>query len=439
MEFGVCLFLLIIMLLISFLMEKSYYSPLNLFLSLWIIVSIFSKMQLYGMYNFSSKVYWIVLVGNIGYFLGYLFMRKVKKKNNYVKKERKYIFKEKTLKVLSYILFIFYLLIAVRVVLSMKNNGYSYSTMRTIYMHGTSDEQIKLIYGSYYFQLMELFIFKPLLFASISISSVRFLKKMNIDSQIILSFLSLILFVIINFGRIILIQTLLCVFIGYKIIGNKIDKEIKKKIKKKFKKIIFPVLIIFFVGFVFLSNQRQADTHNSLTVGEQVYSYLAIPMPIMDYWINYVDNNNIQTYGMFYIKGLANIVDVFTSKLGISLPFFNTANELNNMTEVFLPIFPNHVYNAFVSIFYYFYVDWRFFGVFLGSFIYGLLMGKLYDNALKYKDVYSLSILLLMYQGLLKCFVRWEFVQMSFWISIIWILFLVKKVNGGDVFEEKGN
>ena len=83
-------------------------------------------------------------------------------------------------------------------------------------------------------------------------------------------------------------------------------------------------------------------------------------------------------------------------------------------------------------MFYYFYVDWREIGVFLGSAIYGMLMSISYIKTKNEKNnlLYCAYFVMLL-QGLLKSFVRWEFVQTSYILSFIYILFMIKKKATG--------
>ncbi len=431
MELFTILLVLFVLLLISYMFEKNLYNPLSVFLIIWIIIISLSNLRLYDMLPFSYRPCWIVLLGCFGYFVGYFFWKysfSVKKANNINQNVKKYIFNDKAIKIINIILLLFYAITAIRVFISMRKYGIDYSAMRTLYVNGTKEQQVELIFGSSLLQGLELLFFKPMLFAMLSISIAKVFTNMKIDKQSLITVITLLLNVAVNFGRIVLVQIAFCTIITYFTMGNKFSLEERKKIKRIVKKYVFPSFIIFLAIFMFLSSARQSNRTNSLSFSEELYSYLAIPIPIMDHWLDYVDQNQVQTYGALYIKGGLSIIDTFTNKVGLHLPGYLRSTEVVNSTQTFLHIFPNHNYNAFTSLFYYFYVDWRHIGVFLGSALYGILMAASYHKTKKEKgNLMSCVMYIMLLQGLLKCFVRWEFVQMSYFLSFMFLFFLIIK------------
>lgn len=435
MEQFVVILILLLMILISYIFEKNLYNPLFVFLMLFFVITILSSLQLYGMLPFSSKPYWIILIGCLGYCIGYVFLRlsrnrKIKLFGNQTMNN--YTFNDKLIKCINILLLIFYATTAIRVFISMRNYDLDYSSIRTLYANGTKEEQVRLIFGSSFLQTLELLFFKPMLFSMLSITITRIFTKMKFDKQSLITLITLLLNVAVNFSRIVLVQIAFCTLITYFTFGNKFNKEEKIKIKKVFKKYIVPGIMIFLVLFIYISYARQSNRSNSLSFDEELYSYLSIPLPIMDKWINYIDNNHIQTYGALFVRGGISILDMLTNKLGFHFPGYTISTEIVNSTQEFLHIFPNHNYNAFTTMFYYFYVDWREIGVFLGSAIYGMLMSISYIKTKNEKNnlLYCAYFVMLL-QGLLKSFVRWEFVQTSYILSFIYILFMIKKKATG--------
>lgn len=431
MEITMILIILILLLLFSLFFEKNLYNPLSVFLIIWITILFLSNMKLYNMLPFSTRPYWIVLIGCFGYLCGYVFGKYAlskRKKNAEKQIENKYIFNEKIIKILNIVLLLFYLAAALRVYISMRKYGMDYSSMRTLYVNGTKEQQIEMIFGSSMLKGLELLFFKPMLFSMLSISIARVFTNMKIDKQSIITIITLVLSVFVNFSRIVLVQIAFCTLITYLTMGIKFSKEEKLKIKKIIKRYVLPGFIVLLALFIFISSARQSNRINALSFNEELYAYLSIPMPIMDYWIDYVDNNQIQTYGILYIRGALSVVDTFTNKLGFHIPGYLESTEIVNSTQNFLPIFPNNKYNAFTTLFYYFYVDWREVGVFICSAIYGILMAiAYYKTRSNKKNLLVIVMYIMLLQGLLKCFVRWEFVQMSYFISFIFIFVLILK------------
>ena len=126
---------------------------------------------------------------------------------------------------------------------------------------------------------------------------------------------------------------------------------------------------------------------------------------------------------MSFFQGLFAIVLTIIGRFGVTNKVYDLASLYNyEYVEQFLKIFPNQRYNAFVSMFFAFYLDFRYFGVFIGSFMFGLLISYSYKFAKK-GNLLSMSYFLLMMQALVKSFVRWEFVVGPYCFAFIIIIY----------------
>lgn len=118
---------------------------------------------------------------------------------------------------------------------------------------------------------------------------------------------------------------------------------------------------------------------------------------------------------------------MFLHPFGISFEKLNGTIDMINIVENFVQVFPRHEYNAFASMFYYFYMDFREIGVFLGGVTWGVICAKTYKLAKEKQDDKSFAILLIIFQAIIKTMVRWEFASPSFFVACILILFVFKK------------
>lgn len=426
------LVLLVLMLFQAFI-EKKLYNPASLFFGIWFLICFLANLQLYDMYSFSYMPYFLVLIGCVSFFIGYCTLRFYKKNihlsfgSENVSQNGVYIFRQRIVLICTFIVLIVFGIIAVRVLALMKVLGYSYSQIRTLFLHGGNSGTVNIIYGSKIINLLDLFIARPMFFALIPVSIVRFVSNKKLDAQIVIFLLDFVCYIFFTFSRFALVYLFVNLIFAFILSGQSINLQDKKKIKRLIRKYVLPLLIVVCVAIIYISVVRQSGKSNPLSIGEQFYSYLAVTLPLMDQWVSYVQDENIFTYGMFFFKGFINFFMTFFQKIGFEWNLFDLASDLNSSTETFIYVFPHQPYNAFVSMFFMFYADFRFLGVCLGSAIYGGIIGRSFRNVAKKMNAMNLSIFLLLMQSLVKCYVRWEFLQMSYCLAFIWLLIFIEK------------
>ncbi len=420
---GLCLCLLG---LLGAYINKKWYNPMTLFCGLWSFICVLSSFRLYGMYTFSNRPYIIILIGFIGFCFGYLACL-IKRRKIIIRFWRKkdygrceYFIDEKLLLICSAITTFFYAIITVRV-LSIMSTGLSASAIRGLYFEASD-----MTYGSALFAQISAFIINPMMLALIPVNVIYFLQKMRLNIINILFLINLALYCTITFGRIIIVNTIVSLIIGTLIMGLSLEKEVKRKLIRTFIKYILPFCVILFVVIYNISNMRQSEKSDPILFGEQFYSYLTVVIPLMDNNLAYIDNNQYSTYGVIFLKGILNFLMAFGRKFGIRFPLFEQASSIIIHTEEYVPVFPGRVYNAFVSIFFAFYVDFREFGVFLGSAFYGWIMCK-YFKEIHTKNIKAIAIYLWLMQSLVKSFFRWEFVRMDYCLAFIWLMIWIRK------------
>lgn len=421
-----------------FIEKKKSYNPKTLFLVLWGILSVLSGVQLFGLYDFSDKVYFIVLVGCIGFSLGYDLIRFTKKRISITRSRtlHEYRINYRVLLICTCVLAAFYFLLAARTMVAIRVLGYSYEQMRTIYIRGTAEQRLSLVYGSVWVQQLELFCLRPMILAGIAVTISKYFHTLKIDLQFILMAIALSGYVMVNFGRVILMQLGVCVLLAIVITGKGLTKQQWKKLRKIIVKYVIPIGILVFLVTKNISVARKANYSNATSTLEELYDYFAIPLPLMGHWVDVVDSSGDMTYGMMFLKGFVNVIMLFLKRVGITSSTYNLASNIVNDTEIFIPLLSNHSYNAYTTLFYEFYADLRWVGVFLGSFVYGGVLGGVFKrvvNRWQGNSIVVLSLFLLLMEGFTKCFIRWEFVQTSYCLSFIWLFVWFKRYMAEDI------
>lgn len=417
-----------IFLVFSIFKEKNVYNPLTLFLLLWTMICLLASLQLFGMYKYSYKAPLIILIGVSAIYCGYLSGKKYKIKMKKIpligiEENASYELRRNLLSMLLVGAILVYITMAVSVI-ALLASGFDASTIRELYRDSgetaLSGMASSMIYGSQWLKYLDSYFAKPIVFVSIPIMSIEIIENGKMTKVIILSAVALSLSMFVNFGRtnvLVVIASIISAFLIQK-------KKLSKKAKRRIKSIAIIILIFSISFFIYLSNFRESGSNSNKI--QNLYAYFSIPVPLLDYWIKKVDYAHAYSLGFSYISGfianLMNILNKFDMKFGA----YKVAELYNyNLVDHFINVFPNFKYNAYVSMFFAFYLDFREIGVLCGSFGYGYIISRCYSKASK-KKIY-LAFYLLLLQSLIWSFIRWHFVIVAYCFSFILMRILFKK------------
>lgn len=438
MQSVITIFFIALMVLISAISEKSWSNPLTIFCGMWFAICFLAELKLFGMYDYSENVFLIVLLGNIGFFCGYMLAKKTKVISRYefsaIGISNKYLYQYNTKIIMAFLwaAIAIYLLMSIQV-LGLLLAGFDTATIRESYREtGTttvSGMALTAIFGSTLVKQLELYIAQPVMRAAIPIFAIEITGKGKMTPLATMALAVAGLYTFSKFGRFALLYIIADVILCYFIIGKNIDRRTKKKIKR--------VVLLGIVGIclvlVYLSVYRWEN--ETFSYAQSIYGYFSIPIPLLDFWTKRIDAVNAYSFGNSYVLGFMGFVTRVLKRVGISLPAYATATLYNyNLVDSFVYIFPGQKYNAYVSMFFAFYLDFREIGVFAGTLIFGYIVEKSYKKA-KTKRVEYLAFYLLLIQCIVKSFVRWEFVLEQYWLSflILRLWFKKERVDESDV------
>ena len=85
--------------------------------------------------------------------------------------------------------------------------------------------------------------------------------------------------------------------------------------------------------------------------------------------------------------------------------------------------------NAFATMFYFFYLDFRYLGVFAESLIFGFVSGFIELRTYINENMKTIAFYLLLSQAVFKSFIRWEFTVGSYVMSFLYLYLLFSKVK----------
>ena len=233
--------------------------------------------------------------------------------------------------------------------------------------------------------------------------------------------------------RIILMYLILCLYLSYSLNRkkNKASPYSNHKMSKK-KKIILALLIsVPILALVFVALFVTAARDGGIDLFKSIYYYLCGCIPNMEINLSKF-NYDYYTYGLTFISGLIRpFITLFSRSTNVPLSDIFKASDAflfdASSTNI---IAPGVSYNAFVTMFYFFYRDFGFFGVIFESFILGLALSFLYKKIIfngGKKDYRLLAIYLVTMIGLSMSFVRWQIVSVGFAITYYYAFFVFKK------------
>ena len=429
--------LLINIILIIFL-EKKTTNPIILFSGIWLVSLFLTSLQLYNMIPYSNKAILLIAEGIISFNLGAFICLYIHTKKDKLKKDKdnsansiddKEVKVKETninnriLLVLVSLGVIMLLFLSIKVVILL-SNGVEYSSIRKLYY--SYDEQ-SLISNETIFTIFDWTV--ATLIAVLTPTVIMGIITKKIKKSVIIGYVIMILLYILSTsGRapiiVITIELILAIILN------------KEKIGKKGKKIFITVIAGLMTGMIVMTTLRTASNKNREV--NSIYAYLSMPLPYFSKMVDYIDSNDLETHGIATIYGPYLLVQKGVKAL-TGYKFGNATDLANIITKPqngWIRIFEDTTdyYNAYATMFYNFYLDFRSVGIIVFSFIYGIGMEKVYIEMNRKKSIKMAIIYLMLVSGLVQSFISWQFSSPTVIIGIILvnIIFCEKRMINND-------
>lgn len=417
--------LIILFLLISsFAIISGKKTLLRLFLGLWSGILFASELKLFGMQPYGDSAGLCITVGCCSFLLGYL-LKNTKlcaptiRIGNFRWTETASIINYRAIRVMSILTTFFYAVVTIRVI-GVLLSGTSYLALRNMY--GGENSYLSPIES-----WLNGWIFAPMIFIFIPLLALIITKKQKDYISIILMGISLGLYVLCTGSRIIVLLLIVCFILSLGCTGYKIDKNRMKKLVNKYRRyIIVLAIIIVVISFFRYGASDKGVTKDTML--ESYYAYFTTTVPLLDYWIDYTNTTGFKSYGMAAMSGFVTIIFMILHRFGFQYPtLLKQTNEYIALTQNFIQTFSGHKYNAFVSLFYYFYVDFRWAGVVIGSLIFGIMTARIERKVSLYSTDYLIAKYMLYSFAIVKSFTRLEFYNTTYLVSFLMLLLCFKK------------
>ena len=403
--------------ILSYLLEKKICNLVTFFLGLWTLVTFLSSLSLFGMLEISDKAYVIVLLGCLSFIVGYYSTRNKKIVFGKNVKKGNYRFNYKAVFAFQ-ILCTFFLVIMVSRTITYIFSDNGLNALRNMYQ-GYSDNSIFINSNEEIFNNVVL---APFMFITVCVLAIMFFEKSVSSHKVVfvMGITDIVLYVMMNAGRVLLAFLALSFFMLFSVysIKIKIDKKTKKKL------VVLCALLVAVVYAITASRKSSIAEWDSI---HQIYSYGAITPSLLDYWVDYIDQRGIMTFGMGFFNGFFSVLKIVYGRFGISIPIKEVTEEIIRQTELFVPVFINKNYNAFVSAFFFFYMDFRYLGVITGGLFLGIVSSQSYYSIKRNRNCWNLMVYLLVFYCLFKTITRWEFISPVYVLALLYTRVFVKK------------
>jgi oligosaccharide repeat unit polymerase len=156
----------------------------------------------------------------------------------------------------------------------------------------------------------------------------------------------------------------------------------------------------------------------------EAYTYLSAPVPLLAHWVANIQSTGLRTFGAGFIYGGLTLIFRLSETIGAPVGGEISA-AIALPQDYWVELLPGRQFNAFVTMFYYFFLDFGWLGIFAGGFAWGGLgqwsFGRMWRSGPR-----ATFFGLLMLQVAVMAFVRWEFTNGSLVIALLMLPLLVR-------------
>lgn len=425
---------LVVVTLLWVIQEKNIYNPSTIFAAMWALVMLLSGIRLNGLVATSNRAYILAFVGVLMFVAGCMFRDNIK--ICFSKRQRRkagnYEINYNLLMVLYGFVLVFTTYLASKSI-PLILGGVPMKVIRQNYRNVEEG----IVISTRLFYSVEIYLVQATEFAAAALLPILITAKKSFKNIVVtlelMLFLTLHIFV--TGARSFLLDVVILSFF-YILINNSLIDDFRDYFRK------IPKIIIVLIGvgaiamIVFVTQLRKGE---DLTMMEETYQYFAIAFPLFDIKLGIMDNTREYTYGLTALNGLLRPVFLALRTIGMDFPkAYARATQLIDDNNIFYYVGSGRG-NSFVTVFYYFYMDFGVTGVITGSFIYGYICEAYYRRMLENPNRKNQTLYLLIIIGEVLSFVRLFFSALRYVYSFLVIAIAYKRETGEGLNAEDVN
>ncbi|MCD7998119.1 MAG: oligosaccharide repeat unit polymerase [Clostridiales bacterium] len=415
--------ILIFIVMFSIYSERNFYNPITIFSALWALVMILASFQFFDLNITSDSTYALAFFGIVFFILGCMVRTKIKIKSNFIKETSSRVAINYGILVPFYGVILIFTVLLSFISINLLLNGTSFEVIRFNY----SNVEEGLVIRSNRAYQFEMYIVAAAEFAAVALFPIVLMDKKS-KANVILS-LEIIFFLILHMfvtGARSFMINIVFVCVLYYLINLNIRREVLEYYKKIPKSVI-TIVILGAIWLVIVATNMRKGEGNLL---RELYRYFAISFPLLETKLHL---DNAYTYGWTIIYGLVRPIFSLIRSFGIDYPDgLQYAIELINANNNFYYVGGGKA-NSFVTVFYYFYMDFGVIGIPIFSFIYGYFSQSIYKKMIRYPNIKNQALYLLVAVGLFLSFVRFFFTSYRYVYAFFILLLAFKVDNSGFI------
>ncbi|HHT7796126.1 TPA: O-antigen polymerase [Streptococcus suis] len=411
-----------LMVLFSRKTEKTFLNPVTFFNAMWGLIVFLSHLQLFKLRATSNSTYFIIFIGILSFTIGYYSLRYINFKVIFSSIDKKYSIDYSIRYTLLIVIAFFILFLQLPYVIeSLKTliSGQGLGTIRKMAQNGEG----LLGTVSAYRNVINIFFVTPFSMVLLVLAGIDFWIGKRNKLFILLSVSIPVISLVINGGRSSFINFIISFILSFIFSnGEKVAEFSKLLIKRRY--LIFSFFLILAIIVVILATLSRNGEESSTAL---LYYYFAMEPLMLETWLGYINLDQLG-YGMASLNGfIFPMMFLVVNFLGIQYPrYWKNIYDLTMLTDSrWINIAGGRSANAYVSIFWFLYLDGGLFGVIIGMFIYGMLLGIAFKSSFLVfeTNIKKQSIYIIMFIGLVYSFARIQFTLSSYTLAVLYLIF----------------
>lgn len=422
-------------------MTCRWLNPLSVLCWMWSGIFFLASLELYYINKAQDSSYLLMFFGVIAFsaafILTYMFFR-----------HRRLVVGEKWGKSADYRWKVNYTILYALGIISILYFGFSFLKVAHVYLSGNGLAQIRLmaqtradISGGIVSKVMNavrVLLIIPYSLAIVPVTAADFWFGKRDKRLLAICILTIGLRILSEGGRINLLYLFVDLLIGFSFTAKKKKSKSSIAALKMFKKNkrrmkLLSVLII--VILIVASFSRAGDNLKRFT-----YYYFAMEPYMFEKWKDIVDVSKVYGYGVASLNGFVFAVLYFVKNiLGVNFPsHFNSVYQiiLDSDSQWQVITSTSGRANAYVSAFWYFYLDGRTAGIFIMGALYGIVMAAFFLNAQKHTNIKSVCLYSFAFQSVYMTFSGFSFASVYYCIAFIMLMIFSFRKKGGKIIDE---
>lgn len=402
---------------------KNIMHPLFLFNIIWCLILILESFQLYGLNDTDGRIYKYMLGGilsfNICYEGWFEFRKRYKIKWHPIFKAKAPVsLRRDLIYVMVVICFAYYMISVIETIGTLVSGG----TLAVV-RESVQNAESSTAFVSKVLNAFSVLIIVPFAQA-IPVACVVNYWYGDKDKKLL--FVGAMLSVLSSLGE--GGRTAIVNFGFYMILCLSLRKTVKKtqrrRLSRRQKRIVAFSAILLGLLIVWFTVSRSGEL-----LWKNLYLYFSMEPYMFNAWADRVDTLDLYGFGEASLNGFC-FAPLYLVKniLGIDFPtHWKVIYELIRLTDSEWMTITAQLTraNAYVSAFWFFYLDGRVVGIIVGFALYGIFLAGCHQNAIKNGNMKQIAVFCFGIQGLIWTFIRFPFSNIYYCIAFIYLYFLI--------------